>query len=64
MEKKLTKSLDKKIWGICGGLAQYFGLEITVARAAYAILTLLCGFFPGIIIYLVLYFIMPEAEAK
>lgn len=64
MEKKLTKSLDKKIWGICGGWAEYLGFEITVTRTAYAVLTLLCGFFPGIIIYLVLYFIMPEAETK
>ena len=64
MEKKMTKSLDKKIWGVCGGIAEYFGWEITITRGVYALLTLLCGFFPGIIIYLVMYFIMPEAESK
>ncbi|MCQ2342762.1 MAG: PspC domain-containing protein [Paludibacteraceae bacterium] len=62
MEKKLKKSLDKKIWGICGGIAEYFGWEKSITRAIYAILTLCGGAFPGLIIYLVLYFVMPEAE--
>ncbi len=61
MDKKLKKSSDKKIWGICGGIAEYFGWDVTITRAVYTILTLFCGLFPGLILYIILYFITPEA---
>lgn len=64
MEKKLTKSNDKKISGICAGFAEYFGWDVTLTRAAYAVATLLLAAFPGLLIYIILCFILPDAEQK
>jgi len=57
--KKLTRSRDKVLGGVCGGLAEYFGLDITLVRLVYAVLTLFTSF-AGIIIYIVLWIVMPS----
>ena len=60
--KKLTRSrTDRKLAGVCGGLAAYLNLDPTVVRVAYALLTLFTAF-SGIIIYLVLMLLMPEGD--
>lgn len=64
MEKKLTKSNDKKIAGICAGFAEYLGWDVTLTRALHAIATILLAAFPGLIIYIVLCFILPDPEQK
>ncbi|MDL2299944.1 PspC domain-containing protein, partial [Bacteroides sp. OttesenSCG-928-E20] len=38
--KRLTKSSNKMIAGVCGGLAEYFGLDYTLTRVAYALLSI------------------------
>lgn len=60
MEKKLTKSNDKKLCGVCGGLAEYFNIDPTIVRVAYAAVSLFCAGFPGLILYIVLALILPE----
>ena len=60
--KKLTRSrTDRKLAGLCGGLAAYLNLDPTVVRVAYALLTLFTAF-SGIIIYLILMLLMPEGD--
>ena len=62
MAKKLCKSLkDKKLFGVCGGIAEYFNIDSTIVRI---IAVLLCLFSVGtcVIVYLVIALIMPEAE--
>ncbi|MBO7608769.1 MAG: PspC domain-containing protein [Muribaculaceae bacterium] len=59
--KKLTLSHDRTIGGVCGGLADYFGLDPTLVRIAYALLTVFTTGFPGVLLYLILWFIMPKA---
>lgn len=58
---KLTKSsYDKKLAGVCGGLAQYFDMDPTLVRVCCAVFT----FFSvgtGLIIYIILAIIMPDA---
>lgn len=60
MEKKLTKSNDKKLSGVCAGLAEYFDLDPTLVRVGYAALSVFSAGFPGIILYIILAFVMPE----
>lgn len=63
MKKRLSKSTtDRKISGVCGGLAEYFEIDPTLVRAGYAILTLLTASFPGLLIYIILAFIMPDDD--
>lgn len=59
--KKLTKSDDKIFAGICGGMAEYLDFNPTLVRVAYATLTLFTAF-SGIILYFVLWFIIPKKE--
>ena len=40
MDKKLTKSNNKMIAGVCAGFAEYFGWEVTIVRILYAFLTI------------------------
>ena len=63
MDKKLTKSKDKKLGGVCAGIAEYFGWDPTWVRLGYALLTICSIGFPGLLVYLVFWLIMPEPEA-
>ena len=52
MEKKLKRSANKMIAGVCGGLAEYLGMDATIVRVIYALLVLFGGV--GILLYLIL----------
>ena len=59
--RRLTRSTaDRKLAGVCGGLAEYFHLDATVVRLAWAILTVVPGCIVlGVLAYLVAWFVMP-----
>ncbi|WP_294594185.1 PspC domain-containing protein [uncultured Bacteroides sp.] len=58
--KKLTRSRsDKMLAGVCGGLAEYFGLDPSLVRIGYALLTIFTAF-AGIPVYLIMWLIVPE----
>lgn len=58
-EKKLYRSrTDKKIFGVCGGLADYFDVDVTVIRILFLIALLCVG--GGLIAYLICALVMPE----
>lgn len=54
--KRLTKSYDRKLCGVCGGIADYFGVDPTLIR----LLLVLCAG-TGILAYIIAAIIMPEA---
>lgn len=59
-DKRLYRSSTNKILcGICGGIAEYFGVDPTLVRAIYVILTF-CTAFSGVLAYLILLLIIPE----
>ena len=59
MNKKLYRSLsDKKLAGVCGGIAEYFGLDSTLIRVGWAIVSLFAG--AGVLAYIVCALIIPE----
>lgn len=60
MEKKLYKSsTEKKICGVCGGIAKYFNIDPTVVRLGAAVLTVI-SVGTGLIAYVVAAIVMPE----
>jgi phage shock protein C len=62
MSNRLTKSShDKVVAGVCGGIANHFDLDPTLVRVGYVLLALLAAGFPGLIVYIVLAFVMPDA---
>ncbi len=58
----VRSSRDKKIAGVCGGIADYFGIDPTLVRIAFVIGTIASGG-PFFLAYLVLSFIMPKPES-
>lgn len=64
MEKKLTKSNNKRLTGVCGGIAEYMGYDPTIVRAIYAVLSFSCSFFPGFVLYIILSIAFPDAPEQ
>ena len=62
MEKKLKRSNNKIVGGVCAGIGNYFGWDYTIVRAVYALLSIFSGAFPGLTIYIILCIIMPLGE--
>ncbi len=62
VEKKLTRSEDKWIAGVCGGIAEYLGWEKGSVRLVWLMLSFFTACFPGFIAYLALWILMPKAE--
>ena len=58
MEKKLTKSLNKKLCGVCGGFAEYFNCDPTLVRLIAIALALCMG--GGVIAYIIAAIVMPN----
>jgi phage shock protein C len=48
------------IAGVVGGLARYFGIDPTLARAGYVVISLLSAAFPGLLAYVILWALVPE----
>ena len=60
MNKKLYRSTSQvKISGVCGGIAEYFGTDVTIIRLIWALGTLM-NVFVGVVAYVACVFIIPE----
>jgi phage shock protein C len=58
MQKRLQRSrTEKMIGGVCGGFAEYFGVDPTLVRVIWVAMTLVVGV--GILLYLILWLVMP-----
>jgi len=60
---KLHRSNDKVIAGVCGGLAEYLGWPANRVRILYVLVSILSAAFPGTLVYIILWFMMPKAES-
>ena len=61
-ERKLTRSHDQIIAGVCAGIAEYLGWDIALVRILYLVLSIFSAAFPGIIVYIILWIVMPEKD--
>jgi phage shock protein C len=61
-DTRLRKSRDKVLAGVCGGLAEWMGWPANRVRIAYVVVSVLSAAFPGILVYIVLWFVMPGPE--
>lgn len=50
------------IGGVCAGIAKHFGWSVTGTRVAYVLLSIISAAFPGILVYLILWLVLPAAE--
>jgi phage shock protein C len=59
--KRLLRSRQNRlVAGVCGGIAEYFHLDPVLVRAVWAVLTMVTAVFPGVILYILAVFIVPE----
>lgn len=61
-DKKLRLASKKKWLGVCGGVAKYLGIDVVVVRVVFIVFTVLSGFFPGLLIYILSAWVMSEIE--
>lgn len=51
-DKTLALSNDKMVFGVCGGIAEYFGWSAGGVRLVYVLLSVLSAAFPGLFVYI------------
>lgn len=62
--KRLTRPRNgRMIAGVCSGIAEYFGLDISLVRIAYVLLTVFTAF-AGSIVYIIMWIIVPEEKNR
>ena len=62
--KKLKRSRNRMIAGVCAGLAEYLGWPTDRVRIMYLLVSIVSAAFPGTIVYLILWFLMPGPETE
>ena len=50
------------IGGVCGGVAEWLGWNPTLVRIAYVLVSILSAAFPGLLVYIILWMVMPRAD--
>lgn len=62
-QNRLIRSNDRIIGGVCGGIAEWLGWDPTLVRVLYLLASILSIGFPGILVYIVLWIVMPEKRS-
>lgn len=60
MTKRLFRSNDRMLGGVCAGIADYFGWDPTLVRIGYLVLSIVSAAFPGLLVYIILWIIIPQ----
>lgn len=60
--KKLYRSSNRILAGVCGGIAEYFDIDPTLIRVAYVVLSLFSAAFPGLLLYIILMILVPNYD--
>ncbi len=64
-EKRLLRSkTNRMIAGVCGGIGEYFDTDPNLIRVIWIVITVLSGFFPGILAYILVWLIIPESGSE
>ncbi len=59
--KRLARSSSNSMFaGVAGGLAEYFNIDPTAVRLLFVLFAFVSGFFPALLVYLVLWFVLPR----
>jgi phage shock protein C len=62
--KKLMRSRAyRKIAGVCAGMGHYLDLDVTLVRLVWVLVTILAGIFPGVVVYVLAWIVIPEEPA-
>lgn len=59
-KRLMRSSKDKMLAGICGGIAEYMVVDPTIIRLVFALATFFTVVFPGVLIYLIMWVVVPK----
>lgn len=59
--RPLRRSRQRILAGVCGGLADWLGWDRTLVRVLYVLVSILSAAFPGVLVYVILWILIPEA---
>jgi len=62
-KRKFQRSKDQLLKGVCGGIAEWYRLDPKFVRLFYLLTAAASAVIPGVVIYLILWWVMPAAEA-
>lgn len=63
VHRPLRRSRSKRmVAGVVAGLADYVGIDVTLARVIYVVVSVLSAAFPGALVYVLLWLLIPEGE--
>ena len=60
MAGRLVRTQDRMIAGVVGGFSRYLGIDPTLGRIIFVLVSILSAAFPGILVYLICWLVMPE----
>jgi phage shock protein C len=61
-QKRLMRSsVDSKLAGVCGGIAEYLDVDSTIVRLVWVLVFIFTGFIPGGLAYVIAWIVMPQA---
>lgn len=63
-KRKLRRSRNTVLKGVCGGIAEWYKLDPMFVRMFYLLTATSSAIIPGVVIYLILWWVMPPAEAE
>lgn len=58
-QTRLSRSSDRLLAGVCGGIAEFLGWSPTAVRVLYVVGSVVSAAFPGLLVYVVLWAVMP-----
>jgi phage shock protein C len=61
--RRLTRSVeDRQIAGVCAGIAKYMGWDVALVRVGYVLLSIASVGFPGLLVYIIMWIVVPEEQ--
>lgn len=54
---------NRMIAGVVAGLARYFGIDVTLARVLYVVISICSAAFPGVLVYVIFWLLTPQEDA-
>jgi phage shock protein C len=61
-QKRLTRSSDRMVGGVAGGLARYFRIDPVIVRLGFVLLALIQGI--GVVVYLLMWLLVPDESSR
>ena len=61
--RRLRRSRNRMIAGVCGGIAEWLGWDVTLVRVLYVVVSCVSLAFPGTLVYIILWIVMPGPDA-